>query len=129
VDFLGRPRILIVEDEWLIAEALQETLREAGYIVCGPVSRAKDAVALVGDGGIDGAVLDVSLRGENSFGIARLLVDKAIPFVFMTGYVTGDFPQDFRGRPLLNKPIDSEKLIASVERMVGTVRGNREDRA
>jgi CheY-like chemotaxis protein len=64
---------------------------------------------------LDLALLDVSLRGENSFEIARALAAKSVPFIFMTGYVSNDFPEDFKDRPILNKPVDEAKLVSSVK--------------
>lgn len=112
---MGSPAsVLIVEDEWLIADSLQHVCETAGYVVCGPAARVPEALALVASAPPDVAVLDVSLRGERSFPIARALTDKAVPFIFMTGYVSIDIPEEFRGAPLLNKPIDEARLLKCI---------------
>ena len=108
------PVVLIVEDEWLIAELTRDYLLAAGFQVLQPIARLQDALNFVGANGFDAAILDVSLRGEATFPIARALADRGIPFVFMTGYVGDDFPADLKNRPVLNKPIDEDKLISSV---------------
>jgi DNA-binding NtrC family response regulator len=110
--------VLIVEDEWLIAESLQETLENAGFLILGPVGRVSDALKLIETNGLRAAVLDVSLRGENSFPIARALAERLIPFAFMTGYVSKDILDSFRDRPILNKPVDEDRLIACVTELV-----------
>src|SRR5437868_13133424 len=104
--------VLVIEDEWLIAELLQEALVEAGYRVLGPVSRVREGLQLLENSRPDIAVLDVSLRGETSFEVARALAKRSIPFIFMTGYVSNDLLGEFKGRPVLNKPVDDAKLLS-----------------
>jgi len=106
--------VLVLEDEWLIAELLQEALVEAGYRVLGPVSRVYEALQLLENSKPVIAVLDVSLRGETSFEVARVLAKRSIPFIFMTGYVSKDLLGEFKGRPVLNKPVDDAKLLSCV---------------
>jgi hypothetical protein len=66
---------------------------------------------------LDGAVLDVNLDGERSFPIAELLAARGIPFLFLTGYdSTTVFPNEFRDRPRLSKPVDPGALVAAVAR-------------
>jgi DNA-binding response OmpR family regulator len=110
--------VLIVEDEWLIAEMLQEALKDAGFEIRGPAPRVSEALDLIAANGLDAAVLDVSLRGESSFPIARALAERAIPFAFMTGYVNKDFPEEFKDRPVLNKPVDVRKLVSCVQSLL-----------
>src|SRR3954470_24551689 len=112
-------RVLVVEDEWLIAEVLKETLEDAGYQVIGPVSRVAPALRLIEEHDLDAAVLDVSLATEASFPIAHSLAAGSIPFIFVTGYVNADLPVDFKGRPILNKPIEETALISLLERLLG----------
>jgi CheY-like chemotaxis protein len=106
--------VLVVEDEWLIAELLQEALAEAGYRVIGPASRVREGLELLENNKPDIAVLDVSLRGETSFAVARALAERSIPFVFMTGYVSNDLLGEFKERPVLNKPVDDAKLLSCI---------------
>jgi CheY-like chemotaxis protein len=106
-------RILIVEDEYLIATDLADLLTEHGAIVVGPVNNVRDALALVeGEGAtVDGAVLDINLRGERSFPVAERLLARGVRPIFTTGYSdAGAIP--FPQLPRLTKPIDSARLIS-----------------
>lgn len=119
MSLLPERTVLILEDEWLIAELLKDSLESAGFQVCGPVARVAQALELIESARPDAAVLDVSLRREKSFPVARVLMKRAIPFLFMTGYVPNDIPDDFRGKLMLNKPIDHSKLVSSVAQLLG----------
>lgn len=112
--------VLIVEDEWLIAESLQETLQEAGFVICGPVGRISEAIILIESREVDVAVLDVNLRGEASLPVARALAERSIPFAFMTGYVSSAALGEFKDRPILKKPVDAPKLVSCVKSLVPT---------
>lgn len=91
-------RILVVEDEYLIADLLASGLADAGAIVLGPVGSLGDALELIGQGAvIDAAVLDVNLGGEMVYPAADKLVENAIPFVFTTGYDPLSIPSRFAG--------------------------------
>jgi CheY-like chemotaxis protein len=80
-------RILIVEDEFLIAMNLAEALQDAGSIVLGPVSSVDKAIQKIqSEPHIDGAVLDVNLGGVRAYPVADLLIAMNIPFVFTSGY-------------------------------------------
>ena len=103
------PRVLIVEDEWLLAELLEATIRGLGFDVVGPTSNVADALALLAAEPVTIAMLDVSLGGtQRSFAVARELLERKIPFAFITGYSHTDLPPEFSGQALLNKPLRSE---------------------
>jgi DNA-binding response OmpR family regulator len=121
-----RPRILVVEDEWLIADYLREVLEEAGYVVCGPAARVSQALLLIEQDHPDAALLDINLRGETSIPVARVLSEKSVPFAFMTGYMRNDLGHDLKGRPVLNKPIDLSALIKCVAKLIGAPTTSRE---
>jgi DNA-binding response OmpR family regulator len=106
--------VLIVEDEELIADMLVEVLQDEGFRVVGPAARVGDALALVERDPPDVAVLDVSLGQERSFPIARMLAERGIPFVFMTGYSDGGMPPEFRDRPVMTKPVKLQLLTDRV---------------
>ena len=112
-----RPRILVVEDEWLIADYLQEVLQDAGYLVCGPAARVSQALQLIEQDHPHAALLDINLRGETSVPVARVLSEKSVPFAFMTGYAPNDLAHDLKGRPVLNKPVDLSALIKCVAQL------------
>jgi two-component system, response regulator PdtaR len=103
-------RVLIVEDEWLIAETLANHLIAQGYSVVGIAPDVATALDLVAIQTPDCAVLDVTLRDEKSFPVADQLQRQDIPFVFVSGYMSCDLLLRFKGRPLLVKPVDPEAL-------------------
>ena len=80
-------RILVVEDEYLVAMSLAEALQDAGSIVLGPVPSVDKAIKTIeSEPHIDGAVVDVNLGGMLAYPVADLLIAKKIPFVFTSGY-------------------------------------------
>jgi DNA-binding LytR/AlgR family response regulator len=117
---LGEPRgrrILVVEDNFLIAETLRDLLIENGCEVVGPVGRLKAALALAADEVFDGAFLDINLAGEQCFPLADVLQERQVPFVFLTGY--GDaaiVPDALRDVPLLAKPLHAMDVAATLLR-------------
>ena len=98
--------ILLVEDEYYIAYAMQCGLEDAGARVVGPAAFVGDALALLDRELVDGAVLDVSLDDEKVFPVAEALTTRGIPFVFATGYDTSDLPPAWRHVPRCEKPVD-----------------------
>jgi DNA-binding response OmpR family regulator len=109
-------RILVVEDEFLVAEYLSEILRAAGAEVLGPLGRVGETLAFVEaeKDRLDAVVLDVNLHGQSSFPIADLLVQKGIRFVFTTGYDGGAIDAAYRGYPRCEKPFREEALLAAL---------------
>ncbi len=111
-------RILIVEDEPLIAMMLEDFLDALDKQVAGTADCVSAALDLVAGGAIDGAILDVNLRGgEQSWPIADALAQAGIPFVLATGGGDGSIVEAHRGRPLLAKPFTMdgvEKALAGL---------------
>jgi len=103
-----KQRILIVEDEIVVALFLEDVLAEFGYEVAGVVSHLDDALSREPD--YDVALLDVHINGRNVFDFADLLASRDIPFVFATGYGERGIPERHRGRPVLQKPFQPEDL-------------------
>jgi CheY-like chemotaxis protein len=79
-------RILVVEDEYLIAMSLADALESAGSVVVGPVSSVEKAIQKIESEFIDAAVVDVNLGGVLAYGVADMLIARKIPFVFTSGY-------------------------------------------
>ena len=105
-------RILVVEDEYLLADDLSRMLADAGAEVVGPVPSVKEAMRLIeGASTIDGAVLDVNLRGEMVFPVAQSLQELGIPFAFATGYDAWALPDQFSTSPKIDKPLKLDALI------------------
>lgn len=119
---LRHRRILVVEDEYMLADELQMELDEAGAIVLGPFATLAKAIDLITrEQDIDGAILDVNLGGELVYPAARLLLDRGTPFIFTTGYDAAAIPASFAKILRCEKPVN----IASVMRAIGGVAGNQ----
>lgn len=110
-----RLRILIVEDEMLVAMNVEDMLLELGHEVAGLASRLAPALALARDGRFDAAMLDVNLAGEPSFPVADLLIERGVPFLFATGYGRQGIEERYRGFPILQKPFRAAELGAALE--------------
>ena len=80
-------RVLVVEDEYLIAMEMAHCLRATGAEIVGPVANAQQALALIEAGPLDAAVLDVNLRGETVYVVADRLCERRVPYLFATGEV------------------------------------------
>lgn len=108
-------RILVVEDEYLLADDLCHALEEAGAIVLGPVPGVEEALALIeAESRIDAAVLDVNLRGDMVFPVADALHARNVPFAFATGYDQWTLPDRFAALPRLEKPFRPDRLAAKL---------------
>jgi CheY-like chemotaxis protein len=104
-------RILLVEDEALVAADMAVRLEEAGHVVTATAASLQAAELAATEADIDAAVLDVNLGGELSFPVADLLVARGIPFVFVTGYQPdGLIPDRFEVVPVVRKPSPPEVL-------------------
>jgi DNA-binding response OmpR family regulator len=112
-------KVLILEDEWLLADQLAGTLTDAGFAVVEPVPSVAAALQALQDEALGAAVLDISLGREDSFPVARELARRGVPFVFVTGYTHADLPEDLRERPVLKKPVHPADLIARLRSLVG----------
>lgn len=108
-------RVLVVEDEFFIADDMRSALTEAGAEVVGPVATCGEALDLVGsDGAITFAVLDINLGGESSFHVADVLLARGVPFVFATGYEANAVPDRFAAVRRWEKPFDLSAIVDTV---------------
>src|SRR5258707_713690 len=103
---LAGKRVLVVEDEMLIALLVEDMLDDAACIVIGPFARVAAAKTEV----IDLALLDVNVAGEKVFPVAHALEERGIPFLFLTGYGQSALPQDRPDWEAVVKPFFPEKL-------------------
>jgi DNA-binding response OmpR family regulator len=111
-------RVLVVEDDFLAARSLENTLRELGCEVIGPASTAEHACGLIKQDDVDAAILDINLSPGTCEPVARALRYRSRPFVFITGYSNINvLPDDLRGQRVLTKPADRATLIAAVEHL------------
>jgi CheY-like chemotaxis protein len=106
-------RLLVVEDEFIIAIDLAQTLEDLGAEVVGPAGSVRDALDLVNREGdrLDGAVLDVNLRDRQVFPVADALAERGIPFAFATGYDAIVTPERHAAAPRCEKPVDKASLV------------------
>jgi CheY-like chemotaxis protein len=110
-------RVLLVEDEIMIALLLEEMLAALDFEVVGPVARLDRAVEMAQRQALDVALLDVNLNGKEIYPIAEALAAREVPFVFVTGYGRGTPPAPYCDRPTLRKPFrrdDLRELLAEV---------------
>jgi len=111
-------RILVVEDNFLVAEDLRELLSRHGCDVVGPVPRVEQGLGLLAERELDGAVLDINLGAETCFPIAAALQERRVPFLFLTGYSDRLFiPSSFLEVPMLSKPIDEPRLVSAARQV------------
>lgn len=101
---LAGKRILVVEDEYMIAMLLEDLLTELDCVVAGVAARPADALELINSTKLDAAVLDVNLDGTDSFGIAAALAQRGVPFIFATGYGGSRLTPEFAHCPVIQKP-------------------------
>ena len=108
-------RILVVEDDFEIAESLSLVMANLGATVVGPTATVEEARKLLESNQIDVAILDVALRQGTSAALAGVLRDRNCPFVFITGYSSrAMLPEDLRRSRFLQKPVSSERLVRAI---------------
>jgi CheY-like chemotaxis protein len=103
-------RVMVVEDEALVAMVVSDAMTDLGYQVIGPFSRPPDAIAALKDNEIAAAILDINLAGTLVYPVAEELTRRGIPFVFVTGYGIESIDKRFTDIPVLQKPIERETL-------------------
>jgi DNA-binding response OmpR family regulator len=110
-------RILVVEDEPLIAIMLEEALSDFGYTVVGPVENLKAAIHLAATERIDTAVVDINIDGHLADAVADKLIERGIPFMFVTGYAR-QLGLRYSNVPLLKKPFSFDDLHRAVRSLL-----------
>ena len=103
-------KILLVEDEFLVALEVKAALSRMGCSIAGPFATLAMALEAAQSAPVGCAVLDINLNGEMVYPLAGLLTARSIPFVFLTGYAAADIPEHFRAFPRLPKPLDAGAL-------------------
>jgi CheY-like chemotaxis protein len=110
-------RVLVAEDEYMLADDLRQALEDAGAVVLGPVPLLKDALALIGQHAqIDAAVLDVNLGGEMVWPAADLLSGRGVPFLLTTGYERSSVPRRHAHVTRCEKPVDPGEIARALAR-------------
>lgn len=108
-------RILVVEDEMMVAFFIEDCLRSFGHHVVGPVSRVSKALRLIETEEFDFALLDINIAGEEIYPAALQLKLRDIPFMFLSGYGTHGVREEWKDSPMLQKPFGPEVLEASID--------------
>lgn len=119
---LAGKRVLLLEDEVIVALAAEDMLLELGAEVVGPATTLAEGLALAARPGIDAAVLDVNMNGERSWDVALALRIRGVPFVFATGYAQIDIP-DAADAPVVPKPYTPDDLARALARAFATSPG------
>jgi len=114
MSILVNKRILVVEDEAIVADMLESFLAELGAVVVGPAGTVARGMALAREESIDAAILDVNIRDENVVPVAALLRERNIPIVFATGYGDEVTEIDAGGATIIGKPYTKEHVEAAL---------------
>lgn len=115
-----RPRILIAEDNYLVAEEVGDVVRRCGYALAGSAPSVERGLALIANDAVDGAVLDIDLAGKPSFPMCRALTAKGVPFLFLSAYSADTIvPAEFSNAVHLPKPLVAADLKSALQTLVG----------
>jgi len=118
---LSNRKVLVVEDEMMIAMLIEDMLDELGCTLVGPATNVPRALDLIDKEQVEVAVLDLNLDGQDTYAIADALQRKNLPFIFATGYGSAGLRKEYGNRPVLQKPFQiSELETALVEALAGS---------
>lgn len=116
---LAGRRVLVVEDEYFLADDIVRTLTALGARIVGPYGDLQEATNIVDrDIAIDAAIVDVNLRNEMAFPLARVLRSRKVPLVFTTGYDKSSIESEFHDVRLLGKPLDMSAMARELTNMI-----------
>ena len=113
---LAGMRILIVEDQYLIADDVRRTLSAEGAEIVGPAPGLLQALELIRERALDVAVLDINLDGESVFPAAEELDRLGVPYIFLSGYEDWVLPDIYQRHTRIEKPLDPQALLEAVKR-------------
>ena len=117
---LSGRRVLLVEDESLVAMLLETILEDMGCVPVGPAATVEDGLAMAaGPEHLDAALLDVNVAGHQIFPVAEALQARGVPFVFSTGYGEGGLPDVWRGHPTVQKPFTEAAIRDALMKAMG----------
>lgn len=105
-------RVLVVEDEAMVAMLIEDMLADIGCVMAGTAARVEDALVAIAAGGFDCALMDMNLDGQPAHAVADALRAAGKPFAYATGYGEPDLREGDRGVPVLNKPFREGELAA-----------------
>ena len=107
-------RVLVIEDEPLITMEIESVIDSLGHQIVGPFAHINEASAAAKKTDFDCAILDVNIRGGNTYEIADLLIERSCPFVIASGYSDWSIPDHLLVRKRLTKPYGSTQLVAEL---------------
>jgi DNA-binding NtrC family response regulator len=123
VEYDRRPvRVLILDDEPVIAMDLESMVLDAGYDVAGTTGKIETALAMIDAGLCDGAILDANLSGVSAAAVAAALTSRGLPFLVLSGYSLDQLPEAMRDAPCLQKPTNAAQLINLMDRTLNVQR-------
>jgi CheY-like chemotaxis protein len=120
-------RVLVVEDEALITMEIEDVIEALGYEMVGPVAQLDEALVIAQAGHFDCAILDVNIRGGNTYVIADLLLGRGCPFVMATGYSKWSIPAHLASQKRLTKPYGSRQLEIELREMYNAAQPGVDD--
>ncbi len=108
-------RVLVVEDDMMIAVVIEEVLQNLGCIVVGPVGKLDAALRLADEEDLDAAILDITIRGGETYPVAARLQARGVPFALASGYGDWALPEAFQNQARLTKPFTVDELVTRVQ--------------
>jgi CheY-like chemotaxis protein len=111
-------RILIVEDSPVVAVACEDMLREMGCVAIGPAINMAGAIQLATEEQLDGAIVDINIRGGKAFPVLRILADRGVPFLLASGYADWSMPEEWLESPRMAKPYSPALLRESLLKLL-----------
>ena len=112
-------RILVVEDSPVVAAACEDMLGDMGCVVVGPATNMAAALQLATEEQLDGALVDINIRGGKAFPVLKILAGRDVPFLLASGYADWSMPEEWRERPRLAKPYSPNLLRESLIKLLG----------
>lgn len=112
-------KVLVLEDEYFIADDLSRALHAAGAQTVGPASTVQQANSLLAAQPVDAAILDLNLRGDMAVEFAEQLSASGLPCVIVSGYGPGSLPESLSAIPSIEKPVRYEKVISCLAGQIG----------
>lgn len=117
-------RVLVVEDESIVAMLIEDILTDLGHQVVATVGRVDQALSLAAELQIDVALLDLNLNGQDTYGVAEVLVKRNIALIFATGYGPSGVREEWRNHKVLQKPFDDSQLAEILNQLEVSIVGN-----
>ena len=113
------PRVLVVEDEAMVAALIEIILSDAGCVVVGPIATVTRALETIERERVDAALLDVRVNGRQAYPVADALAARGIPFAFVSGFARKDMPANYRPCAYVTKPFQPGAILGWLDKMIG----------